>query len=248
MTIQELLTKFNISQRAARVYVVMLKTDQVRIRDIVQELGEARQLIYEAMAELEGKGLVVRIPISKHRYSYQASSPEVLVEIAMQRVNETQSMLPKLLEIYNSNQKKGSVSIYTGKMSIRAYWKGFVIKKMNRNTPQLTLGAMEQWYGVGGKTAEVLPRLKFKKSITTKILATDGEFAQRLSRQPNYETRILENTSLTGEITIYGDIVHFINYTKGNINMTVIESEVISKTMKEMFYMLWEGSKTKDTI
>ncbi|MBI5135237.1 helix-turn-helix domain-containing protein [Candidatus Uhrbacteria bacterium] len=234
-----------LSGRAIGVYRALLLNGHAKVRDIARACGCVRQLVYEALGELEGKGLVVRSPIGKNRYEYRPASPSILVDIAKQQTSAVESMMPKLMELYQSQVDVPTFRFYSGWNAIRSYWREFGEAKMTAEIVDETISATEDWYAADHTFMENFwePN-KLKKGVKTKLLASHGWVAEKQRERKHYEVRMLpKNKPFHGDITIYGDTVHYLALEKENQHMAVVVSAQIARSMHELFDIVWEAAR-----
>ncbi len=234
-----------LSGRAIGVYRALLLNGHAKVRDLVRSCGCVRQLVYEALGELEGKGLVVKSPIGKNRYEYRPATPTLLVDLAKQQTSTIESMMPKLMELYQSQIDVPTFRFYSGWNAIRSYWRELGETKMTSDVVDETISATEDWYAADHPFMENFwePN-KMKKKVRTKLLAAHGWVAEKQSQRKNYEVRMLpKQKPFHGDITIYGDTVHYLALEKENQHMAVVVSVQIARSMHELFEIVWEKSE-----
>ncbi|GEM_PF-6357926 len=240
----EVFEKFGLSKRAGLVYIALLRQDSMRAAEIIRTTGIPRQLVYEALQELEHFGFVTRAPVGKQRYAYSPTSPDILRDLADKQVARIEKLIPFLHSLRGTARAKSEISVQliTGWPAIRAYWREFGMNKMTKEVVDVSICSIDEWYKADYDFVEKFwePN-KIKKGIRTRLIATTSWIADLQRKHPNYDVRILPRDEVFhGDITVYGDTVHFLTLEKKEIHMVVIVSHEIAKTNMQLFEILWK--------
>lgn len=87
MNVEELLTSFNLSEKAVRVYLALLDRGASSVRQVAEASGINRQTTYELLRTLIERGLVTYYT-ERSREAYVAEDPTVLATLADEAVGE----------------------------------------------------------------------------------------------------------------------------------------------------------------
>lgn len=245
-TLENTIERIGLRPQAAKVYLKLLELGPSRARDVAKTIGFVRQSVYDALAELETKGLISRSPLFAKRFLYHANPPEILADLMRDQLATIEEAIPQLQKLYQGIHAPPQLSQYTGWSAIRGYWREFANTVMQPGTSYESISATEEWYQPDHNFMENFwEPMKIERQITTRLLAAPGWIGEIQAKRPNYQVRILpKQQPFHGDITIYGDSVHFLALEKHDYHMVAVKSAQIARSQRELFEIIWSKSKT----
>ena len=120
-----LLLKLGLEQKAAEIYLTVLKSGPSSLRKIAERSGINRGTVYNILKDLLARGLVEQFDKEKKQH-FVASDPEKLLEeLKRQEVELAQSkqavtnLLPELKSLYNDAGNKPKVQYFEGPKGVK---------------------------------------------------------------------------------------------------------------------------------
>ncbi len=234
--------KTGLSVKAAGVYVVALEAGEaLSPKSLVLKSKLHRQYVYDALYELEGAGLIVRVGAGR-RVKYQAASPDRLLQEAEKRKLETLGGVQALMKLYDRSPA-GIVEVIRGSEAcvesefamIEAAESGDwldIVGGGGMNFVKLFHGRIEEW--------EVLRK---KKKVKLRYIGCG------IDVQHNKTESVIENESRT--IEGIGDIVN-VCIRPESVSFNIYEPEIVTVRVRSkeavisqraLFEVLWGVAK-----
>lgn len=234
--------KTGLSAKAASVYVVALEAGEaLSPKSLVLRSKLHRQYVYDALYELEGKGLVVKVGEGR-RIKYQASSPDRLLQEAEKKKMETLGGVQALMKLYDRSPA-GIVEVIRGSEAcIESEFQMLEVAEVGdfldivggggMNFVKLFHGRIEEW-----------EELRKKKKIKLRYIGS-GEDVEH-----NKTISVIENKSRS--IEGIGDIVN-VCIRPESVSFNIYEPEVVTVrvrskeavvSQKALFEVLWNVAK-----
>jgi sugar-specific transcriptional regulator TrmB len=191
--------------------------------------------IYEILDKLINKGLVSYVKIDKIKH-YQASDPRILLNYIDEKKKKLQDILPELL-LKQKLSKKQSVEMYEGQKAVFSLFTE-LIKQAKPKELYLV-------FSINEENKNDAANLFFKNLA---VRRKDKKLDVRLLKNIKYykkekHTKLkLRYTkfNLPQGITIFRNTVVILSWIETPIAIK-IESEIISKQMKDFFLDLWNS-------
>jgi sugar-specific transcriptional regulator TrmB len=234
----KVLENLGLSSIEARVYLALLELGSAVANKIAEKSGIHRRTVYDSLETLIEKGLVSFVIEANKKY-YQVEDPKVLLDLAIERKNEINSILPALLDKQRLSKNRSEVNVYRGKKGLKN-----VFEDMFKTSKEIYL------FGSGGKFNEVFGEiyseqfvLKLKEN-KIKLKAIFSEKAKdNLQKSPQIEARFIkEEFMLPSSISIYGDKVLNLIFLEQPIGV-LVKSKEMSVAYLKYFELLWKLSK-----
>ena len=146
MDYASILTRFNISPAAAKVYLALLELGKSSAIGIAHKTGMYNANVYEALGKLVEAGLSTYL-MENHKKLYITTNPEKLLDVAAAAERKSvesfdalkkdiERLMPTLSAKYLQTKEKNVFEVYYGKKACEAmlqdiarekpkYWKGF---------------------------------------------------------------------------------------------------------------------------
>jgi sugar-specific transcriptional regulator TrmB len=244
----EILTKFEISPTAAKVYLTLLNLGKSSADQIAKNVGTYKPNVYGALDKLIEVGLASYIFEGKKKL-YIATNPKKLDIIADELRQKTvteydnlkvniDSILPQLSLSYYSKKEKDLFEIYKGRKGFRAMMQDIIQEKP------------KYWKGHGNlQIQEYFPQdcTKWLKNVRFMHFATKSEAVLRrlkeLKKSVHVETKwFSESITMPVVWTVLGKNLLIIIYEPEIIALR-IKSEQIVTTFSNQFDYLWDKNK-----
>ena len=240
-----ILTQFNLSPTAAKVYLTLLELGKSSADKIAKRIGNYKANVYDALERLIERGFATSITEGNKKL-YLPTNPEKLpqaVQEARQKINDDyeelekniQKIIPELLAKYTSKKEKDLFEIYKGKQGYRA-----MLAEIAKEKPKY-------WKGFGNlQVQEYFPYdfPKWFKHVKFMLFSVKSEaFIKRLKEAKRFtkvEIKFLpEEVYMQMVWTLFGDNLLILIYEPEIIALR-IKSEPIVKTFSSQFDYLWK--------
>ncbi|MFA5872264.1 MAG: helix-turn-helix domain-containing protein [Parcubacteria group bacterium] len=239
MNINKALALFNLDEKESAVYLTALELGEATAREITKKAGIQRTYFYDLSEKLFQLGLLQQIRKSKKRY-FRAAEPEKLLKMQEERLQELKSALPELKAIQNTKGQKPKVYFFEGRTGIDQVNEDTLRYKdeiLGFTTPRFVSAfgeKLSQEYIAKRKSLEIKVRVIGEVSPEVAKIKSCDKAELR-------ETRMLPKDLFSSEVEIgmYGNKVFFANY-KEQFGLIIEDSE-ISKTLKQIFEIIWKG-------
>ena len=255
----ERLKNLGLRKEEIDVYLFMLPKKSVKAGEIIKKTGLKRGTVYNILVNLANKELIEEIKKTKVAQWRVKHPSGILALVEKQELNLSESKealtksLPALLTQYNLAHERPGVRFFEGiagneqlyndilsvgqdyyllrpvyestfKEQVKPVFKQFMKKRISHNL-----------------------RVKAITPADDKHVAPEGRKEQEKKDQDILFDRTWVSTSLYNspvEIDIYGDRVAIMSYGKEFVG-TIIQSEQISKALKQVFELARVGAKVK---
>lgn len=238
--LEKVLQKLNFEKKEARLYLALLELGEGGVDQISKKSGLKRTTVYHVIDSLKDKGYIEMAKVGK-KTVYIAQNPQKIEEILDEKKQILEKVMPNLLSITNTMDKKPKIRFFEGKEGIREIYKDTLKYKDQEmqvwTTEDILKYFDEQWLW----DYYVVHRVKNK--IWQRTIAPDIDFAKELT---SYDEKHLRKIRLCPrdkfpmhvDITLYGKRYVGLMSFKDGIGL-IIESEGIYKTLKSIFEMNW---------
>jgi len=235
------LQKLGLNQKEAIVYLALLELGEGLLEDIVKKSRVKRTTLYDIVNSLKEKGLV-GTGRRKKRVVYFAQEPQILARKIDEQKRIAESVMPELLSLANTIEKKPKVRYYEGQEGI---------KEVYVDTLKYKDQEMLAW--VSGEAVKLFDRKflheyylpeRVKRKIWMRAIAPDVKTMQDFK---NLDNKFIRKTKLVSadkfpfdvEINLYGEKNIAVMSFKEKFGM-VIESKSFYTTLKSVFELQWD--------
>ena len=239
MNTNEILRQFDLDEKESAIYLATLELGISTARDIAKKADIQRTYFYDLSRKLISLGLMRQLRKGKKRL-FSAAEPEKLIELQEERLAELKNHLPQLKALQNTKGQKPKVYFFEGRSGVDQInddtlnYSGEIV---GFTTPHFILTDEEKM------SREYIAK---RKSLGIKVRVigeVSPEVAKIKSRDKAElrETKMLPKDLFSSEVEIgmYGNKVFFANY-KDQFGLIIEDSE-ISKTLKQIFEIIWKG-------
>jgi sugar-specific transcriptional regulator TrmB len=238
------LEKLNLSEKEARLYTALLQLGEVNLQRIVQKTGLKRTTTYEIIETLRKKDLV-HTTKRKKRTFYYAANPKKIGNLLDEKKELFKKILPELLSITNSIDKKPSIQFFEGMSGIKNIYQDTLA--YNKSVIQAWLSEDAKFFDEKYLLNKYIPH-RIKNEIFVQAIAPKTSRAQKLKKN---DKKHLRQTKLIDfedglffevEINLYGGSKIGIMSFQENFGL-IIESKKIHNTLKTIFELQWKSTK-----
>ena len=136
----DILTKLNFSTNEAKIYETLLEIGQSTIGVIATTANINRRNVYDSMDRLIEKGFVFEIRQTRETI-YKPVDPKKLQELIKEKETALQSVMPKMLTLYQSKPHNNDVYVYKGIEG----WKNYMRDILRVGQDVYTIGGIGAW-------------------------------------------------------------------------------------------------------
>lgn len=256
MDISHVLHYLNLDESMAQTYVGALTIGSGGATAIAKKAHLQRTAVYSNLEKLAKMGLLMKKRSGKS-YEYSAVSPERLNFIMRQRMEEVAKAVPLLNALFQSNDTFRPVTrFYEGIKGIKEVHMEIVTNNVEKKFRVLQSPSILRSTVDDDDFLTLVTTTRMKNDIMQYSLRPYAAY-EALAEIPLYlkgeeewmrEIRYLPKTLKPQSIIYIWDEHVAIVSTKGENYALVLTSRDFSQTMKDMFDLLWEGSKTKEDL
>lgn len=249
-----ILKRLGLSESEALVYELLLEVGESEARDLVEKSGLGRGNIYNILALLQEKGLILLIEGKKTKY--QAADPSVLhklLAVEMRKASQLESQfteaLPELSSIYNLSTGKPAIQIYEGLAGARkALW-----DSLDAKTEVLTY--VDIAMVLRGPFRDInldYVKERAKRKVAKRVIVADSPAAHEYFsniQTPNTAVALVKGLQERHGtvIEIYDNTVSYITLTEGKRISLVVRDSNIYEANKQQFEYIWSTTKNIKT-
>ncbi len=242
------LKKINLTDKEARVYLVLLELGPCTPYKVAKHTNLKRPTAYVIAEDLVKKGLIVQI-LSEKKRTYIARSPEEYFKEIEERVNEARAILPGLIALQKRTSEKPNILYFEGLSGVKQAYE-YRLSEFH-NTEILGLAAKMQDFNHQLVKQVVLPWNKYRKKHNIKLriftvddpkLATFKEFfIDQETTKAKFLPQDVYDSDCTIEFFEFGIRIVMVQAMQA----IIIESEKLSRTFKKIFELLWIKTKNE---
>lgn len=242
------LTLLGFSDKEAKVYLALLKHKEAFAGLMVKDTRLHRQLVYNALDSLEGKGLVKKRS-SRGKIVFQAADPGKLSDLEKERGYILRETLREVNGLYSVPSQ--DITIYEGKEGFISGLRD-IMEMSPPNDTHLIIGAAGKvWYEItAGYYNKYFKEMK-NKNITIKSIASlsqQKELEQVASQYLGkyFQTRALpeEFPAPSSTVVFFGGI--FIQILIGVPTIILIKNKAVEMAYRNYFNVMWKMAKKRD--
>ena len=241
ITHEEAIKSLGFSDKEARVYLALLKMGVGSAIGVARKAEIKRPTAYTILDELIRKGVVIVVPRSKKKL-YRAMPPQNLFEMYEERFEKAKEVLPEIQAVSKQESYKPQVLLYDGIEGVK--------EVLNYKLKDLAGKEIKGFYAK--TTPEIMKKFDNykehnealrKNNITMKGIAPVDPSLKEFREQDRAFGRIFkeiasEKYSSDVAIEIGDTFVRF--FDPVNLQGLIIENPAITKTMREIFGLVWE--------
>lgn len=243
MNLIESLKYLGLNEKEAQVYIALLGLGSASVYSIAKASGLKRPNTYVVVDELVKKGAINEVPRIKKQL-YQAKSPEELIAQVENRFELIKQKLPELKALVKGQEIKPRVFFFEGKAGLQ--------QTINYGLKRMSKKEVVGFYATTNKTAaEMFDNFKdFNdniKNFNIKLRGVAPEVEElkhfrTTDKEYGREFKTLKKEVYSPTVSLeMGD-----TYVKiqdfDNLQSVIIENPNITKTMKQIFELVWKSN------
>lgn len=241
--LEKYLEKLGLDDKEAKVYLALLELGEGNIQQIAKKSGVKRTTVYDIIESLKYKGLVSSATRHKKIF-YSAEDPRTLEEKLEEKKHTLRRILPELLSIANTLDKKPRIRFFEGEEGIKEVYKDTL------NYPDQELLAWLSNETTAGSFDRkffddyYVPR-RVSKKIWVRAIAQNTPILQQyksIDEKSLRKTKLISSAlfPIEVEINLYGKNKIAIMSFSEKIGL-IVESQKIFTTLKSIFEMNWNS-------
>ncbi|MDO8676272.1 MAG: helix-turn-helix domain-containing protein [Candidatus Azambacteria bacterium] len=240
--------KLGLSDKEAKVYLAVLELGQASVAEIAVNSGVVRVTAYVILEELRKKGLVSTF--LKGKKTIFAAEPPVrlknLFETEKEKLeknfSDLKNILPDLNKLYESLGERPKVRFFEGIEGIKAIRED-ILKTRAKNMEEIVpLDISHKYFPPSGKDHRKVMNEKLKH-VNCRVIYTSKK-GQILQENKGAKERVKfikpELFPISSEVVLFGNKT-IIVVTKNKKFGIIIEDELITKTFRAVFNVLWQN-------
>lgn len=237
-----LLKSLGFTDSEAKIYLLSLESGPSPVQDLAKKAKVSRVTTYAVIESLTERGLMSHVQKGK-KTLYAAESPERLVSFVQTRLKSMESTLKEVETLIGELKliqrgEKPVVKMFEGKEGLKAI-QDDVLATNPEEVFEFTNDDALRSYLPREEQEHFLRELQQRNTKVKAILTSSQTFQPKPHSSVH---QISEKTfSFFGDITIYNNKVALTTF-QGNNFSVLIESEILAKTMKELFRLATDGA------
>lgn len=242
MELYKTLTDIGLTEKEAKIYLVLLELGEALPSFIAKKAGVKRPTTYLILEQLCEKGLASTIKKSTYEY-YQPIHPKVLIEDQEEKLLALQKALPELIDLHSLYSVSPQVSFFQGREGIIHIMEDSLKTKTEllcwADVTLATQTLLKDYYpSYIGK--------KIKRKVWLRGIFSYDKYALDVKRRSKKELREVylipkDKFPFKNEINIYDDKVAIISH-QDQLGV-IIQNQNIADTQKAIFNLGFEYAK-----
>lgn len=235
------LKQLGLSEKEAVVYCSLLHQGEVGSSKIITSTGLHGQFVYQALHNLEEKGLVQHI-IMRGRKKFSAKSPRTLLNLIDQQKRVAESVRDRLESMVVAPEQR-QFEIFQGQETFVSH-EFDVLRSAPEGSSLLIIGgAGDGFINALGKQFGEYEYIRIKKNIKVRYIGSEGQRTHLMNASETrtlFEYRLLPGL-FTGEVNtnIWTDVIGFNIFGEPTTNFT-ISNRKIAESYRKFFETLWK--------
>lgn len=237
------LDSLGLSENESKAYMAILSIGVCSVKQISESTGIKRSSVYSYVHSLLEKGFIEKVPSGKKTY-LKVKDPSLLVQKARIQMESLESALPELVELYQNVREQPKVTILQGEEGIfQIYEEAKVANSVCvfSNITKEHQGFYPGWVDMATVMAE-------KKTNVREIISNSrqaNKIAQTMKKiiGSSYRVRISNDSNITNDNLVYGNVVAFMSLHKHELFVVRIEDRFIAENMRTLFNLAWKSAK-----
>jgi len=233
-SIEEKLKESGLTGNEAKVYLGLLKKEEINGSQLAKQIGLDRTLTYQVLNNLMEKGLVSYV-IKEHKKYFKVNNPENLLNPIKEKEALVKDLIPELKSLGKVSSAISEINVYEGKEGIRTLMRE-IIKEKSFSAFGATGRAYDILYEMPRLTKELT-----RKGYSARMIMPPKYKSHKMLGFKNIKAKYLDLQS-EATTTIFGDKVS-IHLIKEKPIVILINNKDIAKGYQNYFDFLWKIAK-----
>lgn len=241
---EKILEQNGMNEKEAKLYIVVLEAGEIPLGRAAQKAKLKRSTVYSLVEGLKKKGVLSTLK-KNGIVHVSALSPRLLIERFEESAARAKSVLPSLLDLAYASPIKPRIRFYEGIEGIKQ------LLFEAASSGQDYIGFIDYTLMPKEVYRHILTKVRVareKSGIWLRLLMPDNPTNRRINAEykMHVEHRLVSFPSHKNhiEILLYEDSkVGFLSFVKGEMFAVVLDSSAIHQTLKDLFFLIWEGAR-----
>lgn len=241
MTLVDELHYLGLNKTEARVYLYLLENGTASPTQIAKGAGILRTNSYHVIQSLLAQHLIQATPSGK-RQAYSASDPESFYQAIETKKQAITRVLPDLRGLYTTQKHKPKIQFYEGiEQIIQVYSRSLEAKEIFAIGSTNTLGKVLPDFYKRYVSLVKEKNIFFRDLLTSASQKTTGPYMKSILKGM-YEVKYLpkKHEDIPTDLLIWNHSIAHITLEEPYF-ATVITSPLLARTMRTVFWTLWEA-------
>ncbi len=244
---EELLKKLGMTSKEIKVYLKLLELGISGANSLSKRIDEHRTSTYSLLQSMQKKGLVSFL-VKKNVKYYVPLDPGLLVKQYLDGASGLKALLPELIAIYNTHDKKPKITFYEGVSGIKQI--GEIVLEVPNSIRESFMGIdesrihpeIQKYYEEDFINRRIDLGITFKGIVTGYIPM--GDKYKKTNKDQLREVKYVDKEKFPINIQIdifQNNKVALFSYNKDEMIGVIIEHEAFYTTMRTAFKLAWAG-------
>lgn len=253
--LQPLLEKIGLNPHESRIYLYLIDKGELPASAISKSMKIPRSTVRGSLDKLCEQGVLKKL-FKRNTQYYHCKPPEVLVELLEKKIqktnetlNEVKQSIPMFSALYQNKAVVPKVQLFEGvDQVIEAFNKTLYTEGVEEILVLTSFGFLKHPKLREHDDNFYIP-MRVKKGIRLKSLSGHTDIQEKCGRGDGGELRecryFPDEYRFPGTFYIFGDFVLYFTVNEGEYIAIIIESKLMSQTMKSVYEFMWKQCEAK---
>lgn len=231
------LERLGLGKNTIKVFQILFGKEETRAAEIIKKSGLHRHLVYEALRDLEDRGLVKRFTKDGVAH-FRISSADPLLNEAEKRYAAAVEV-KRVLRQYKPHTES-AVTFYEGVEGVHEFTEFVLSQEENLDV----LGANARFRQFYPEIFSIWNERRLEKGIRFRALAANDVPDEHLYDVPGITIRRYDGRLFPGVAWIFGEyLAHIVWKTRQNTEIILLKQPDLATQHRELFSALWKLAK-----
>lgn len=234
--IETVLTNLGFSPNEVQVYVANLSLGEATAAEVAKAASLPRTYVYDLLRTLIEKGLATSV-IRRNKTHYSAVNPQRIKQMFLSKLNNLDTILPSLANLYQQGSNQAKVRFFEGKDGISAIHNELLEAKAID-----VFGEDQEWVNNFPDWQDHVKRVvkaKIKVRELARKIAQTEEYKKLYT--PLQELRFTPvEWQFECNVLMWDNKVTFLAHHAHEMHGVIIESVPIVNTLRATFNIMWQ--------
>lgn len=238
----EELKEFGLTDNEIEIYLSLLKLGTVSPNIIAEKTGFSRSYVYDALERMMGKEMVSSV-LKNNKKNYAATDPKRLDELAKQRLERIQKIIPELEGLREISKEEVKVELHRGAYVYKILLKD-IVATLKKNDEVLIFGIdddalikLDKYYLTHLK--QYFAKLQ-RMNIKEKVIVKKSAKTIKNAKTTKYKFLPIKTIGSTA-FEVYGNKVAIFLWGVPH-HLILIENKEVADSYRNQFKILWDNS------